>query len=401
MMGATDEWGILHPCTVLQVENCFVTQVKRKEVEGYNAIQVGSGLKNARRLNRPDSGHLAKAGVPPVRKLVEFRVTKKSLLPLGTQLFASHFIVGQKVDVTGTTIGKGTQGAMKRWGFSGLPASHGVSLTHRSIGATGARQDPGKVWKGKKMAGRMGFKQRTTLGLKIFQIDTVMDCLLLVGCVPGPKNGLVIVRDAVGYKFEKAPPFPTFFPKKINTFQETVQRASNPQPLVPEKTEDDVPKEYEQFMKIAYPLKLNKDVILKLEAIKVKYRQEILQGKVGPIIRKEFPEWLPNPEEKGLFDRANKLHSEKEKARREEISKKWNFEKKKTHSLDESLKEKMEKSSRYHESVVEGEMQLKEVGIKKDTNLKIKPVVKKMKGFTQREIHKKMKLEQNKRKQKK
>eukprot|EP01016_Furgasonia_blochmanni_P016782 TRINITY_DN1979_c0_g1_i1.p2 TRINITY_DN1979_c0_g1~~TRINITY_DN1979_c0_g1_i1.p2 ORF type:complete len:523 (+),score=131.34 TRINITY_DN1979_c0_g1_i1:118-1686(+) len=196
MTGLFDKWGTRHHLTVLQVDRCQVIQLKNKEKDGYDALQLGVGEKNIKKLLKPEIGHYLKAGTPPKRRLIEFKITPENFLPVGYQLSVRHFTPGQLVDVRGITQGKGFQGPMKRWGFGGQPASHGVSISHRSHGATGQRQDPGKVFKGKKMAGRMGGRPRLTENLLVYKID-VERCLIYVkGSVPGRAGTVVEIRDA-------------------------------------------------------------------------------------------------------------------------------------------------------------------------------------------------------------
>lgn len=174
---------------------------------------MGSGDIKLKHLTKPMMGHFAKAALPPKKKLVEFEVTKDCLLPVGTTIYAQHFIPGMKVNVTGISKGKGFQGVMKRWGFGGQPKTHGVSLTHRSLGSTGNRQTPGRVFKGKKMAGRMGGKKRTAIALSVFKVDPYLNVVFVKGCVPGAKNGWVKISDTPGQKYvNDTPPFPTYKP---------------------------------------------------------------------------------------------------------------------------------------------------------------------------------------------
>jgi large subunit ribosomal protein L3 len=167
------------------------------EKNGYTAVQLGAGAAKVKRLAKSDRGQFAKANVEPRQKLVEFRVSDDNLVDVGAELSAAHFLVGQKVDVTGTTIGKGFAGAMKRHNFGGLRATHGVSVSHRSHGSTGQRQDPGRVFKNKKMAGHMGDVQCTTQNVEVVRIDEERGLILLKGAIPGPKGGWVMIRDAV------------------------------------------------------------------------------------------------------------------------------------------------------------------------------------------------------------
>ena len=185
------------PVTVLKLENLQVLAHRTEDKNGYTAIQVGGGTRKAARLTKSERGTFAKVEVEPKRKLAEFRVSPENLIDVGAEITADHFVPGQFVDVTGTTQGKGFQGAMKRWNFGGLRATHGVSVSHRSHGSTGQRQDPGKVFKGKKMAGHMGDERVTTQNLVIAKIDKVRGLVMVRGAVPGSKGGWVIVRDAV------------------------------------------------------------------------------------------------------------------------------------------------------------------------------------------------------------
>ncbi|KDO20448.1 hypothetical protein SPRG_14320 [Saprolegnia parasitica CBS 223.65] len=212
MISVFDDWGLSHACTVLQVEECQVTQVKDKETHGFTSLQIGAGLRKAKNVTKPVLGHLAKAGVPAKRELAEFRVTDDALIPAGTTLNALHFAPGQYVDVCGTSKGKGFQGVMKRHNFAGQPASHGNSKTERHMGSSGQCQDPGKVWKGKKMPGRMGGKRVTRDNLWVFKVDPERNLLYVKGTVPGAPGGIVRVTDARKKKFtdDALPPFPTF-----------------------------------------------------------------------------------------------------------------------------------------------------------------------------------------------
>jgi large subunit ribosomal protein L3 len=185
------------PVTVLRLENLQVLSHRTVEKNGYTAIQVGGGTRKPSRLTKADRGTFAKAEVEPKRKIAEFRVSPENLIEVGAEITADHFVPGQFVDVTGTTQGKGFQGAMKRWNFGGLRATHGVSVTHRSHGSTGQRQDPGKVFKGKKMAGHMGDERVTTQNLVVAKIDKERGLVMVRGAVPGSKGGWVVVRDAV------------------------------------------------------------------------------------------------------------------------------------------------------------------------------------------------------------
>src|SRR5438270_8057775 len=185
------------PVTVLRLANCQVIAHRTKDKNGYVAVQLGSGVRKINNVNKPDRGYFAAAKVEPKRKLAEFRVEENELIPVGAEITADHFVVGQFVDVTGTTIGKGFAGPMKRWNFRGLRATHGVSISHRSHGSTGGRQDPGKTWKNKKMPGHMGVDRITTLNLRVVQTDVERGLLLVEGAVPGSKGGWIMVRDGV------------------------------------------------------------------------------------------------------------------------------------------------------------------------------------------------------------
>ena len=196
------------PVTVLKLDDVQVVAVRSAEKEGYTAIQLGAGVAKAKNVSKPMRGHFAKANVLPKSKLAEFRVSKDAMLEVGASLAASHFVAGQKVDVVGTTQGKGFAGAMKRHNFAGLRASHGVSVSHRSHGSTGQCQDPGKVFKGKKMAGHMGAVRNTTQNIEVVSVDDEDGVILLCGAVPGPKNGWVLIRDAIKAKLPEDAPFP-------------------------------------------------------------------------------------------------------------------------------------------------------------------------------------------------
>jgi large subunit ribosomal protein L3 len=185
------------PVTVLKLDGCQVVATRTEDKDGYTAVQLGSGFAKAKRLTKADRGHFAKTEVEPKKKLAEFRVDAKNMLEVGDLLKADHFVPGQKVDVTGVTIGRGFTGAMKRWNFRGLEASHGVSISHRSLGGTGGRQDPGKTFKNKKMHGHYGDERVTTQNLEIAKVDIERGLIMIRGAVPGAKGGWVMVRDAV------------------------------------------------------------------------------------------------------------------------------------------------------------------------------------------------------------
>jgi large subunit ribosomal protein L3 len=185
------------PVTVLRLENCQVVAQRTVEKNGYVALQVGSGVAKVKNTSKSLRGHFAAASVEPKTKLQEFRVSEDNLLEIGAEITAAHFAAGQLVDVTGTTVGKGFAGAIKRHGFGGLRATHGVSVSHRSHGSTGSRQDPGKVFKNKKMAGHMGQTRVTTQNLVVVSTDEDRGLILIKGAVPGSKGAWIIVRDAV------------------------------------------------------------------------------------------------------------------------------------------------------------------------------------------------------------
>ncbi len=202
------EEGAHVPVTVLKVEKCEVVAVRTAERDGYTAVQLGVGTAKPRNTTKAQRGHFAKAKVEPKRKLAEFRVTADALLEIGVELAANHFLPGQFVDVTGTTIGKGFAGSMKRWNFHGLRATHGVSVSHRSHGSTGNRQDPGRTFPNKKMAGHLGVERVTTLNLKVVATDVDRGLIMIRGAVPGYEGSYVLVRDAVKRKAPKEVPFP-------------------------------------------------------------------------------------------------------------------------------------------------------------------------------------------------
>ena len=197
------------PVTVLALEGCQVTGNRTEDRDGYWSVQVGSGEAKQKNVNKPQREAFAKAEVGLKMRVAEFRVEgEDGLLPVGATITADHFIAGQKVDITGHTQGKGFAGAMKRWNFGGLRATHGVSISHRSHGSTGNRQDPGKVFKNKKMAGHMGDRQRTQQNLEVVRTDADRGLIFVKGSVPGAKNGWLMIRDAVKLPVPEAAPFP-------------------------------------------------------------------------------------------------------------------------------------------------------------------------------------------------
>ena len=196
------------PVTVLRLANCQVVAHRTKDKNGYVAVQLGSGVRKGNNVNKADRGYFAAAKVEPKRKLAEFRVEEKELIPVGAEITADHFVVGQFVDVTGTSIGKGYAGGMKRWNFGGLRATHGVSISHRSLGSTGQRQDPGKTFKNKKMAGHLGAERVTTQSLQVVSADAERGVLMIKGSVPGSEGGWVLIKDAAKRKAPDGLPFP-------------------------------------------------------------------------------------------------------------------------------------------------------------------------------------------------
>ncbi|GAB2273405.1 60S ribosomal protein L3B [Dionaea muscipula] len=207
-----DKWGKKIPATVLWLDDNIVSQVKTVEKEGFFALQVGCGQKKEKHLTKPEVGHFRAQGVPMKRKLREFPVTEDALLPVGTSIGVRHFVPGQYIDVTGISKGKGFQGGMKRHGFAGMPASHGASLSHRSIGSTGQRDAAGRVFKGKKMPGRMGGAQRTVKNVWVYKIDPQRNLMWVKGQVPGATGNFVFLKDAVYKKPDISDlPFPTYF----------------------------------------------------------------------------------------------------------------------------------------------------------------------------------------------
>ncbi|MDX2223430.1 MAG: 50S ribosomal protein L3 [Rhodospirillaceae bacterium] len=196
------------PVTVLDVNGVQVVAQRTKEKDGYTAVQLGIGSRKASRVTKPLRGQYAKVKIEPKRKLTEFRVDEKNLVEIGAELAASHFVPGQYVDVTGISVGKGFAGAMKRWNFRGLEATHGVSVVHRSHGSVGQRQDPGKVFRGKKMAGHLGTEQVTVQNLEVVSVDDAMGFVFVKGAVPGLEGGIVEVRDAIKHKVPAKAPVP-------------------------------------------------------------------------------------------------------------------------------------------------------------------------------------------------
>jgi large subunit ribosomal protein L3 len=210
----TDD-GAHVPVTVLMLDNCQVVAVRTAEKDGYTALQLGGGQAKVKNVGKPLRGHFAKAKIEPKRKLAEFRVPADKLLDVGVEIGADHFVAGQFVDVAGSTTGKGFQGVMKRWNFAGLEASHGVSVSHRSHGSTGQRQDPGRTFKGKKMAGHMGTARITAQNLKVVAVDADKGLVMVKGSIPGQAGSFVFVSDAVKRKLPKEAPQPAGLRKAV------------------------------------------------------------------------------------------------------------------------------------------------------------------------------------------
>ena len=220
------ETGEHIPVTVLKLGNCQVLGHRTTEKNGYVALQLGSGTRKTVYLPKAERGQFAVAKVEPKRKVTEFRVSQDALIPVGAEIQADHFVVGQFVDVTGTSVGKGFAGGMKRWNFGGLRATHGVSVSHRSIGSTGGRQDPGKTFKNKKMPGHMGVDRITTLNLRVVQTDVERGLILVEGAVPGSKGGWIAVRDAVKKPLPKDAPKPGKFSWSMAAARQLQRRPS-------------------------------------------------------------------------------------------------------------------------------------------------------------------------------
>jgi large subunit ribosomal protein L3 len=208
-----DEAGQHVPVTVLSLEGCTVTAQRTQEKDGYVALQLGAGYKKPKNTSNAMRGHFAKALVEPKRVLSEFRVTEENLIDVGAEFTADHFMAGQKVDIQGVSVGKGFAGAMKRWNFGGMRATHGVSVSHRAHGSTGQRQDPGRTFPGKKMAGHLGQETVTTLNITVWKVDAERGLILVKGAVPGAEGSFVKVRDAVKKAAPEGLPTPGAFRK--------------------------------------------------------------------------------------------------------------------------------------------------------------------------------------------
>ena len=211
------------PVTVLQIDNLQVVAQRTTDRDGYVAVQLGAGEAKAKRVSAPMRGHFAKANVAPKRKIAEFRVSEDNLIPVGEEIIAAHYFAGQFVDIAGTSIGKGFAGAMKRHNFGGLRASHGVSVSHRSHGSTGQCQDPGKVFKGKKMAGHLGAVRVTTQNLQVVRTDADRGLIMVKGSVPGSKGGWVTIKDAV----KKATPENVIYPAALRSAEREAKRLAD------------------------------------------------------------------------------------------------------------------------------------------------------------------------------
>ena len=216
------EDGSQVPVTVLHMENVQVVSTRTNAKDGYTAVQLGAGLAKVKNVSKAERGHFTSAKVEPKRKLAEFRVTEENLIGIGQELTADHYLAGQYVDIAGITIGKGFAGAMKRHNFSGLRASHGVSISHRSHGSTGQCQEPGRVFKGKKMAGHMGVSRVTTQNLKIVKTDSEKGLIMVKGAVPGSKGGWVTIKDATKKPVMEGTPFPASLKTASDAVKETI-----------------------------------------------------------------------------------------------------------------------------------------------------------------------------------
>ncbi len=229
-----DATGAHIAATAFLLDGNQVIAQRTADRDGYVAVQVGAGVRKASRTTAPQRGHFAKAKVEPKQVVTEFRVNEDGLIDVGAEIGVDHFVEGQFVDVTGITVGRGMQGPMKRWGFKGLRASHGVSASHRSHGSTGQRQDPGKVFKNKKMAGHMGVKQRTQQSLRVLAVDTDANVLFVKGSVPGFDGAWVTIKDSIKKKpFENLP-----FPAAV---KQTGGRVDEQMSVAPEIAEDATP----------------------------------------------------------------------------------------------------------------------------------------------------------------
>jgi large subunit ribosomal protein L3 len=225
------------PVTVLSLENCQVVSVRTEDRDGYVAVQLGAGEAKQKNVAKPQREHFAKAQVPLKARLVEFRVADDAVLEVGSTIAASHFVPGQLVDVAGHTQGKGFAGAMKRWGFGGMRATHGVSISHRAHGSTGNRQDPGRVFKNKKMAGHMGDRERTQQNLEIVRVDDERGLIFVKGSVPGSKNAWLTVSDSVKVSRHADAPYPAGLKSAANSNDSVPAETPAAEVQAPEATE--------------------------------------------------------------------------------------------------------------------------------------------------------------------
>ena len=245
-----DEDGRHVPVTVLKLDNCQVVSIMSEERDGYVAVQLGAGKAKVKRVSKANRGHFAKAKVEPKKKMVEFRVSQDNVLEVGAELGVNHFVVGQYVDVCGTSIGKGFAGAMKRHNFAGLRATHGISVSHRSHGSTGQCQSPGRVFKGKKMAGQMGNERVTTQSLQIVAVDEEDGLILIKGAVPGPKSGWVTITDAVKKAIHTDAPFPAGLKADLSPVAEEADVPAEDEAVV-EEAKVEVPEAQEKTEEVA------------------------------------------------------------------------------------------------------------------------------------------------------
>ena len=242
-----DEAGAHVPVTVLSLEGCQVVSHRTQEKDGYVALQLGAGAKKPKNTSKAMRGHFAKGEVEPKRQLAEFKVSADNLIDVGAEITADHFLPGQKIDVTGTTVGKGFQGGIKRWNFGGMRATHGVSVSHRALGSTGQRQDPGKTFKGKKMAGHLGQETVTTLNVTVWRVDVERGLILVKGSVPGTEGDYVRLRDAVKIAAPEGLPTPGAFrkageqPKAAEEEPKAVEAAPEPEAPAAEEPAAEAP----------------------------------------------------------------------------------------------------------------------------------------------------------------
>lgn len=225
------------PVTVLSLEDCQVVSVRTADRDGYVAVQLGAGSAKQKNVAKPQREHFAKAEVSLKATVAEFRVADDAVLEVGASIAASHFVPGQLVDITGHTQGKGFAGAMKRWGFGGMRATHGVSITHRAHGSTGNRQDPGRVFKNKKMAGHMGDRQRTQQNLEVVRVDDERGLIFVKGSVPGSKNGWLTVKDSVKVNRHAEAPYPAGLKSAANSNESAAADTPADTAVAPEATE--------------------------------------------------------------------------------------------------------------------------------------------------------------------